>query len=245
MKILLLLFVILLTSCSHWNEKPLVQIKEVKYGPSDIEACREYQKTVLDRAYTVVSSPKGTDVIFTKDIKLARFYLSKFDVNLGLTELKSNAVQNILNKCDADLIKKFDQTYKELAQCVPLFSELNYFQALSVAIKKNSWPVDLKLEGKKIALDYVKHFSQGSYPLLNRLVALSVLDELSVNEIVNKELHSDIKNVMKNAQDYVESLRRKMNQDKNFSCESLVIIRDELGYSDQVAVKIKEFLRRI
>lgn len=234
-----------LLSCSLKSHKKESQIEEVKYTQSDINQCLEYQQKFLDGAFTVQETKKGIDVIFTKDVKLARLYLSKFDFHLGLTSRKSQLVQNILKQCDENSIKKFDQQYKELAQCTPLYSELNYFQALSKALKENNWPVDLKLEGKRVALDYVRHFSEGSFPLLNRLVALSVLDELSVNQIVNKELHSEIKTVMLDAGVYVESLRKKMNQDKGFNCTSLNIIRDELNYSDQVATKLKTFLSRI
>jgi hypothetical protein len=245
MKFWPLICLILLLSCSSENQTKESLIEEVKYTQSDINQCLEYQQKFLDRAFSVQENKKGIDVAFTKDVDLARLYLSKFDFRLGLTAPKSQLVQNILKQCDENSIKKFDQQYKELAQCTPLYSELNYFQALSKALQKNSWPVDLKLEGKRVALDYVRHFSEGSFPLLNRLVALSVLDELSVNQIVNKDLHTEIKRVMLDAGIYVESLRKKMNKDKGFNCASLHIIRDELNYSDQVAMKLNFFLDRI
>jgi hypothetical protein len=245
MKFWPLICLIPILSCSSQNQKKESQIEEVKYTQSDINQCLEYQQKFLDSAFTAHENKKGIDVVFIKDVKLARLYLSKFDVRLGLTTPKSLLVQNILKQCNDNSIKKFDQQYKELAQCTPLYSELNYFQALSKALQENSWPVDLKLEGKRVALDYVRHFSEGSFPLLNRLVALSVLDELSVNQIVNKDLHPEIKTVMLDAGIYVEGLRKKMNQDKGFNCTSLHIIRDELNYSDQVAMKLKSFLDRI
>lgn len=240
-----LICLIPLLSCSLQDKKNESRIEEVKYTQTDISNCLEYQKMFLDSAFTQVESQKGIDIVFIKDVKLARFYLGQFDLRLGLSKPKSMLVQNILKQCNESLIKEFDKKYKELAQCTPLYSELNYFQALSIALQKNSWPVDLKLEGKKIALDYVRHFSKDSYPLLNRLAALSVLDELSVNQIVNKDLHPEIKTLMLSSGVYVESLRKKMNQDKGFNCESLHIIRDELNYSDHVAKKLQDFLDRI
>jgi hypothetical protein len=76
-------------------------------------------------------------------------------------------------------------------------------------------------------------------------VALSVLDELSANEIVNKDLHEEIKVVMQESRIYVEGLRLKLNKDPGLSCDSMGIIRDELAYSDLVAKKMKNFLGRI
>ncbi len=89
------------------------------------------------------------------------------------------------------------------------------------------------------------YFSEGHFPLLNRLVALSVLDELSVNEVVNKDLHNEIKVLMQESREYVEGLRLKLNKDPGLSCESISIIRDELSYSNIVAQKMKNFLARI
>ena len=178
-------------------------------------------------------------------MKVAREVLGKFDMNLGLTKPKANLVQNILQKCDTAAIQEFDSKYKQISQCSLMFSELNYFQSLAVALNKYPWPVDLKLEGKKVALDYVKYFSEGNYPLLNRLVALSVLDELSVNQIVNKDIHQEVVKLMQESRAYVEGLRLKLNKDPGFTCDSLSIIRDELAYSDVIAKKLKGYLERI
>jgi hypothetical protein len=126
-----------------------------------------------------------------------------------------------------------------------MFSELNYFQSLALALNKYQWPTILKLEAKKIAIDYVRYYSEDTYPLLNRLIALSVLDELSVNKVVNQNLHIEIKNLMQESRIYVEGLRLKLNKDPGISCASLSIIRDELDYSNQIAQKIKHLLTRI
>ncbi len=126
-----------------------------------------------------------------------------------------------------------------------MFSELNYFQSLAYALSNYKWPMILKLEGKKIGLDYVRFYSQGSFPLLNRLIALSVLDELSVHQIVNKDLHQDIKILMQESRTYVEGLRVKLNKDPGLSCQSMSIVQEELEYSDLVAKKMQEFLTRI
>jgi hypothetical protein len=74
---------------------------------------------------------------------------------------------------------------------------------------------------------------------------LSVLDELSVNKVVNQNLHIEIKNLMQESRIYVEGLRLKLNKDPGISCASLSIIRDELHYSNQIAQKIKDLLTRI
>lgn len=245
MKIHLLMALVILSSCSQFSKKNETQIGPVKVSENEIQECRQYQKTVLDRAYSEVKGSKNADIYFTKDIKLAREVLQKFDVKVGLIKPKADLVQNILHQCDAESIKEFDQKYKLLGKCFLMFSELNYFQSLAVAIKQYPWPADLKLEGKKVAVDYVKYFSEGEYPLLNRLVALSVLDELSVNEVVNKDLHNEIKILMHESRAYVEGLRVKLNKDPGLSCDSLGIIRDELAYSDVVAKKLKNFLERI
>ena len=245
MKMYLLSVLAILSSCSQFSKKSAPKSDPVKISETDIQECTNYQKTVLDRAYTEMKGAKNPEIVFTKDEKLARDVLGKFDISRGLTKPKSQLVTNIVNQCDPESIKEFDKQYKILGTCSLMFSELNYFQSLAVALKKYPWPVDLKLEGKKVAVDYVKYFSEGSFPLLNRLVALSVLDELSVNQIVNKDLHNEIKIVMQESRVYVDGLREKLNKDPGLSCESLKIIRDELGYSDIVAKKMVGFLKRI
>lgn len=247
MKFYLIMVLALLSSCAQTTKKDEPKLEPVNVTAEDILACQDYQKLVLERAYTE-SKPKGAksaEVNFTKDVKLAREVLGKFDINVGLTKPKSNLVQNILKQCDASSIKKFDSDYKQISHCSLMFAELNYFQSLAVALRKYPWPTDLKLEGKKVALDYVRYFSEGKFPLLNRLVALSVLDELSVNQIVNKDLHQEVVVLMQESRAYVEGLRLKLTKDPGLSCESLGIIRDELAYSDLVGSKMKDFLTRI
>lgn len=245
MKICLLMALAILSSCSQISKKAEPKMEPVVVSEKEIQQCLDYQKTVLDRAYDKPKGAKDGSLVFTKDIKLAREVLGKFDVSQDLSKSKSQLVQNILNQCNAENLKEFDVKYKLLEKCTIMFSELNYFQSLAVALNKYSWPTDLKLEGKKVAVDYVKYFSEGSYPLLNRLVALSVLDEMSVNSIVNKDLHKEIRDVMQESKMYVEGLRQKFTKVPGLSCESLEIIRDELNYSDVVAKKMVGFLERI
>jgi len=233
----MLLMLCIVCSCAQFSKKSRPKVESVKIAEKEINQCHEYQKTVLDRAYTEIGVADKTEIYFTKDLKLAREVLGKFNVTSGLTKPKATLVQNILKQCDPDLIKQFDTEYKLLGKCSLMFSELNYFQSLAVALKKYPWPADLKLEGKKVAMDYVRYFSEGDFPLLNRLVALSVLDELSINQIVNKDLHKEIKALMQDSSVYVEGLRMKLNKDPGLSCESLSIVRDELAYSDLIAKK--------
>jgi hypothetical protein len=245
MKISLLLALAFIVSCAQMTKKTEPKIEPVVVSDKDIQQCREYQKNVLDRAYTEVKGAKNGEIEFIKDSKLAREVLAGFDINRSLVKPKSVLVQNILKQCDEKTIKEFDDQYKAIGKCSVMFSELNYFQSLAIALNKYPWPIDLKLEGKKVALDYVRYFSEGEFPLLNRLVALSVLDELSINNVVNKELHNDIKVLMQESRIYVEGLRLKLNKDPGLSCDSLNIIRDELSYSNLVSQKMKTFLTRI
>ncbi len=235
----------ILSSCSQVSKKDEHKIEPVIVSEKEIQECLDYQQNVLERAYNKPEGSKDGSVVFTKDVKLAREFLGKFDVSKDLSKTKSQLVQNIINQCNTENLKEFDSKYKLLGKCTIMFSELNYFQSLAVALNKYPWPVDLKLEGKKVAVDYVKYFSEGSFPLLNRLVALSVLDEMSVNSVVNKDLHKDIEEVMQESKMYVEGLRKKFTKDPGLSCESLEIIRDELKYSDAVAKKMTAFLERI
>jgi hypothetical protein len=245
MKKVLLLMVLTSTACSQIAKKTPAQDIPVKISETNLVECRNYQKNVLDKAYKEEKKGKKSELIFTKDLKEARTLISSFDVTKSLVEQKSLMIKNILNHCDQDRIKKFDQEYKNYSSCSLMFSELNYFQALAVALHKYKWPTILKLEGKKVGLDYVRFYSQGSFPLLNRLVALSVLDELSVNQVVNKDLHQEIKNLMQESRTYVEGLRVKLNKDPGLSCESMSIIQEELDYSNLVAKRMQEFLKKI
>lgn len=245
MKFNLTAMLIIVSACSQMSKQAQPKIVPVNISDADLQQCITYQKNVLDRAYSTPKGLKDGQPEFTKDIKAARKFLGQFDVSAGLSKPKVQLVSNIINQCDPVAIKEFDNQYKSLGKCSLMFSELNYMQSLAAALNTYKWPTDLKLEGKKVAVDYVKYFSDGTFPLLNRLVALSVLDELSVNQVVNKELHNEIKTVMQESRSYVESLRQKLNKDTGLSCEGLDIIRDELAYSDVVGKKMINFLKRI
>lgn len=242
MKWVVLLNLVVVMSCSQAPKNNPVKIEEVRISPKAIQACLVYQKSTLDQAYTV---QQDNTVHFTRDFNLARALIQNFDIEKGLSKPRATLVQNILQQCDEEKIKIFNDEYKRTGSCSLMWSELNFFQGLSVAIKKYPWPADLQLEGKRIALDYVRYYSQGHYPLLNRLVALSVLDELSVNQIVNQDLHPDIKLLMQESQAYVKGLKMKLNKDPALSCDSLQIMREELSYSDDVGKKMQAFLTRI
>lgn len=243
MKTLFPLLLLAIAACSQTGKKKAVE--PVQVSDKEIQECREYQSTILDKGYKEVKSDRGIELVFENDTTLARKYLGGFEAEKSLTQKRATLVQNIISDCSAETLKKFDEDYKRLGSCQVMFSELNYFQSLASALHKYPWPTDLKLEGKKVALDYVRYYAEGQFPLLNRLVALSVLDELSVNQVVNKDLHQKIKLQMEEAQAYVEGLRQKLNRDPRMTCDGLDIIRDELAYSDKVAAKMKEFLNKI
>lgn len=228
-------------SCAQAPKKAAFLKVEVFISEADVEACIDYQKTVLDPSFAI----KKDVLVFTPDQKIARRALSSFDIEKGLVKPKAQMVENILNQCDSDLIKKFDSEFNRAGKCSVMIAEWNFFQGLAQALNKYPWPTDLKLEGKKVALDYVRYFSEGQFSLLNRLIALSVLDELSVNKVVNEGLHPEIKKLMNESQVYVEGLRSKLSKDPKLTCDSLTIIRDELIYSEKVGKKILEFLTRI
>lgn len=242
MKWMLFFSLVLLAACSQTPKNNPVKIEAVHISPKQIQACLVYQKSTLDQAYSI---QKDNSVQFTRDFNLARALIQNFDVEKGLTKPRATMVQNILSQCNEESIKTFNAEYKRTGACSLMWSELNFFQGLSVAIKKYPWPADLQLEGKRIALDYVRFYSQGHFPLINRLVALSVLDELSVNQIVNKDLHPEIKNLMQESQAYVQGLKMKLNKDPALSCESMQIIREELSYSDELGIKMQGLLNRI
>lgn len=241
MKWISVIGLMLVAACSQ-TPKNDTKLEVVRISPNAIEVCQNYQKNILDQAYT---QSKDGSVHFTRDQGLARSALSRFDVEKGLIKQKTAMIQNILKQCDAEKIKTFNDELKRVAGCSLMFSELNFFQGLASALKKYPWPMDLTLEGKKVALDYVRFFSQGHYPLLNRLVALSVLDELSINQIVNKDLHQEIKVLMQESQAYVEGLKMKLIKDSGLTCESLHVMRDELAYSELMGQKMQELLTRI
>ena len=245
MKFLFWITLTALSACTQMNKKSEPQIVPIHVSNEQIKSCIDYQKTTLDKAYRVVKKKTGSEIIFEDRPKDARKFLANFDQTKGLVKPKSQLVQNILASCNPELIKQFDQEYKRLSDCSLLFSELNYFQSLAEGMRKYSWPIDLKLEAKKVALDYVAYFTEGNYPLLNRLVALSVLDELSVNQVINKDLHPEIKQLMQDSRNYVEGLRSKLNNEPKLTCNGLDVIRDELNYSKSVGEKLKEFLKRI
>ena len=232
-------------SCTQISKKTQIPDIPVSIADSQIKECLNCQKNVLDKAYNEVKGTKYSEYVFTKDVREAREILAQFDVSKGLSKSKAIVTNNILNNCSESRIKQFELDYKILGECSLMFSELNFFQSLAVAIRKNKWPIDLRLEAKKVALDYVRYFSEGSFPLLNRLVALSVLDELSVNQVVNKDLHPEIKVLMQDSRLYVEALRMKLNKEPGLKCQSLEIVREELAYSDLMAKKIQNFLTRL
>ncbi len=234
-----------LIGCTHFKDKPIPKDEPFKITETEIQECKDYKKNILQKAFREIKSKKSVDLVFVKDPQEAQSFLQKFDVSKGLMSQKSIMVKNIINYCDDERVKKFDQDYKAFGSCSLMFSELSYFQALSVALKDYRWPTLLKLEGKKVALDYVRFFAEGSYPLLNRLVALSVLDELCSNGIINKELHKEVKVIMDQSRDYVETLRTRLTNDPGLSCKSIDIVRDELEYSNKVATKMKEMLKQI
>lgn len=242
MQWLSLLSLIFIVACSQTPKKEPIKIEEVRVSTKAIEACQIYQRSILDQAYLV---HKDNSVQFTRDYNLARALIQNFDMEKALSKPKATMMQNILLQCDEEKIKTFNSELKRVGKCSLIISELIFFQALAVAIKKYPWPADLQLEGKRIALEYVRYYSQGNYPLINRLVALSVLDELSVNQIVNKDLHPEIKNLMHESQAYVQGLKMKLNKDPALSCESLQVMREELSYSGELGQKMQALLLRI
>lgn len=233
------LLALLLVACSHKDSARKGEtVPEVKLTEKDIQECTEYERLVLQGA-------QDQDKKFARDEDTARDYLARFDVNKALPLPKSGIMSGILRECDQERVQRFNVMYKFMNKCNIMFSELEYFQALAGALGEYRWPTDLKLEGKRIALDYVRFYSTGSFPLLNRLVAMSVLDELSVNQVVDKKLHAEIKAHMQEASTFVESLRSRLNTAETLSCQSLDILREEQAYSQKISGTLSELLKRI
>lgn len=244
MRYFVLMSCFLFYSCSNQKIEKNHQPKPVNFSEADIKECHEYESTVLRRAYREVLGHQRNELVFTSNAFEARELLSKFDVTKGLTIPRANLVHNILLNCTPEKALKFNEEYKALSACSLIFSELSFFQALSQGLNKFPWTAELKLEARKVALDYVSFYSKGDFPLLNRLIALSVLHELSVNQIVGQNLHSDIKIIMEDSQKYVEGLRGKL-KGSGLTCESLEVMREELDYSKKVAKQMQELLKRI
>ena len=240
MRLGLIICLLSLVACSQTPKVKKVEV--VRISSEDINSCLDYQKNIIDLSYTI---NRDNSVQFTRDFNLARAVIAQFDIEKSLTKPKAQLVQNILSDCDEEKIKIFNSELKRVSQCSTMWSELNFFQGLSVAMKKYPWPTDLQFEAKKLALDYVRYYSEGSFPLIQRLIALSVLDELSVNMIVNKELHSEIKAQILESQRYVGGLQMKMKKDPSLSCEGLSVVEEELKYSNEVAKKLQSLLTRI
>lgn len=236
---------LLMSACSSNKGPGDPGLRPIRYSSNDIETCRQYQREVLDSSYKEIKANDDIVIVFNHDVNQARASFENFDVRKGLIEIKGGLIENILRSCDEASLRQFDQDYKNLAGCQLMFSELRYFQSLASALNRYPWPMALKLEGKKVALDYVRFFADGKYPLLNRLIALSVLDELSVNQVVNRDLHSQIKHLMEDARKYVGQLQKKVTKRGSLSCEDLDIMSEELIYSEEVAKKMQGFLKQI
>ncbi len=237
------LMLFFLGSCSQIKQKEFQDVP-VRVTDAQVDECLDYKKEVLDNVYSEIKVESGSDYIFTKSLSEARSSFQKFDLSKSLIKSKVTMINNILNSCNEEKIKKFNEDFKIFGRCSLMNSELNYFQALAKALGR-PWPMILKLEGKKLAVDYVRYFSAGRFPLLERVVALSVLDELSINQVINKDLHNEIKTLMLETHYYVESLKHKINQESHLSCESAEVIRLDLEYSDVVGKKMRDLLRRI
>lgn len=230
----------LISACSQTPKEDFP--KNVRITGSEIQSCRDYKQDVLDRGFKV---DKDGNPEFTRDLNLAREVLAKFDHSQGLTNKSVGLFKNIIHECNDEAMKRFNEEYSKTEACVLIMHELQFFQGLAFALKKYPWPTDLQLEGKKVALDYIRYYAQGEYPLLNRLIALSALDELSVNQVVNESLHPEIKNIMLESQAYVQNLKGRFKQSRTLNCEKMDIVRDELAYSQTIAEKLRELLKRI
>jgi hydrogenase maturation factor len=245
-KIIFCSLAFLLNGCAQRPpEQAPLKLEEVHVSSAEIRNCQRYQQEVLLKAHHEIRKPQYTQLIFTPNADEALYFISQFDVGQGLPDKKSNLIRNIIHRCDAVSLEVFNQNFKRLNECSLSLSELGFFQALAAAIQEYKWPASLKLEAKGLALNYVRYFSQGDYPLIHRLVALSVLDELSVREIIDIKLHQKIKSLMLESQQYVEALQRRIALNSVQGCESVSVIRDELKYSRQMALQMQQLLGQL
>ncbi len=236
----LFLCVLITSACSQTKKE--APIKDVRITGNEIQNCREYKENVVKKGFSI---DKKGNIEFTRDQTLARDVLSNFDTTQGLTSKTIDLYKNIIRECTVESMKRFNEEFNKTDTCVLYMDEMQFFQGLALALKKYPWPTDLQLEGKKVALDYIRYYSEGDFPLLNRLIALSALDELSVNQIVNEKLHPEIKEIMLDSQNYVQNLKNKFKDSRNLDCDKMDIVRDELAYSEDVGKKIRELLKRI
>ena len=66
MKFYIILMLALLSACSQFSKKEEPKLEPVKFSAADIQACQEYKKTVLDRAYSEVKGTKNADIFLLR-----------------------------------------------------------------------------------------------------------------------------------------------------------------------------------
>ena len=199
---------------------------------TQVNKCLRYKKEVLDLAFD--SRPE-----------VAQNTLEKFDLKAGFKEEKEQLISGILSSCDEERVKRFQHNYNQISRCELGFSELSFFQLAVEKMRKRQWPLEMDLEAKRLALEYVTFYSTSkNYPLLDRLIALSILDELSAYSIVPLELHNDLKAILIESQEFIKKLEQ-INKSKQISCDNLKIMEEEIKYSQSVGEKLRKLLQKI
>ena len=178
--------------------------------------------------------------------KYALKILEQFDLSQGFKKEKQELIKGILTYCNAQRIKDFNTNFMHLGRCDLGFSELTFFQIAVERIRKRQWPLEMELEAKRQAIQYVTYFSDNrDHSLLDRLIALSLLDELSAYSIVSPLLHSEIKTILLQSQDFIRSLEGQISKNKELHCDNLNILEKEIKYSQLVGQKLKTLLQKI
>jgi hypothetical protein len=218
-------------SCSH-PSKDIPSLPD-EIANQEVNQCLNYKKNVLEMAFD--SRPE-----FASNI------LEQFDLAQGFKQEKQQLIKGILGSCDSQRIKIFNSNFKQISRCDLGFSELTFFQKAVEKMRKRQWPLEMDLEAKRQAIQYITYFSdQRHHSLLDRLIALSILDELSAYSIVSQSLHPEIKKILLEAQDFIFHLEKQVLKNKELNCENLDTLEQEIKYSQEVGHKLKRLLQRI
>lgn len=206
-------------------------------------SCAQTSKKKTPLPFAILETQVNKCLSYKKEV-LENTSLNKFELKAGFKDEKEQFITGILSFCDEERIKKFQYSYDQISRCDLGFSELVFFQSVIQKIRKRDWPITEELEAKRIVKEYIMYYSTTkNHPLLDRLIALSVLDEMSVYSVIPFDLHSQIKQIILESQDFILNLEKSLTS-KNISCENLEGLRKEIFYSQEIGRKIKGLIKK-
>jgi len=207
----------------------------------DLDQCLKYKQDILDESVIV---KQGT-AHFIEAIPYVRESFYQFKLKESIRSINTAATMHLVNNCNESNLKKFTEIASSSQQCELSFYELNYFQALTSALKKYDWPIDVKLEGKKLALDYVKTIAKDNHMLVDRMIALSVLYEMSINNLIDYRIADRAKKYISSIQTKLLFLSEKTSANQILSCDNLDGLKEELALSRDAGIELNSILDKI